>query len=178
MSSPQTPVLCDNLEGWDGLGGGGRFEREGTHVYLGLIHADVWQKPIQYCKAITLQLKINRSKNKHFWSLFTNNAVTSIKRFTKAQLAYWDHWQDILMSLLKCYKNSDTGNLKEKKNCELPEGRHFCLCNASFPASGHLAHGRCSKNICKTSLNFLDISGQTVQVNKNFLFLTGWYGRQ
>ena len=64
MSSPQTPVLCDNLEGWDGLGGGGRFEREGTHVYLGLIHADVWQKPIHYCKAITLQLKINRSKKK------------------------------------------------------------------------------------------------------------------
>ena len=28
-------------------------------IYLWLIHADVWQKPTQYCKAITLQLKIN-----------------------------------------------------------------------------------------------------------------------
>ena len=36
----------------------GRFKREGTNVYLWLIHV-VWQKPIQYCKAITLQLKIN-----------------------------------------------------------------------------------------------------------------------
>ena len=26
---------------------------------LWLIHVDVWQKPTQYCKAITLQLKIN-----------------------------------------------------------------------------------------------------------------------
>ena len=39
---------------------GGRLEREGTHVYLWLIHADVWQKPTRYCKAIILQLKINK----------------------------------------------------------------------------------------------------------------------
>ena len=33
------PVLCDNLEKWDGEGdGGGRFKRESTHVYLWLIH--------------------------------------------------------------------------------------------------------------------------------------------
>ena len=37
---------------------GGRFKREGTYVYLWLIHADGWQKPTQQCKAITLQLKI------------------------------------------------------------------------------------------------------------------------
>ena len=38
---------------------GGRFKREGTYVYLWLIHGDVWQKPIQYYKVIILQLKIN-----------------------------------------------------------------------------------------------------------------------
>ena len=37
----------------------GRFKREGTQVYLWLVHVDVWQKPIKYCKAIILQLKIN-----------------------------------------------------------------------------------------------------------------------
>ena len=36
---------------------GGRFKREGTYVYLWLIHVDVWQKPSQYCQVI-LQLKI------------------------------------------------------------------------------------------------------------------------
>ena len=36
---------------------GGRFKREATYVYLWLIHADVWQKPTKFCKAIILQLK-------------------------------------------------------------------------------------------------------------------------
>ena len=36
---------------------GETFKREGTCVYLWLIHIVVWQKPIQYCKAIILQLK-------------------------------------------------------------------------------------------------------------------------
>ena len=31
----------------------------GIYIYLWLIHADIWQKPTQYCKAIVLQLKIN-----------------------------------------------------------------------------------------------------------------------
>ena len=38
---------------------GGRFQREGTYVYLWLIHEDVWKKPTQNCKAIIFQLKIN-----------------------------------------------------------------------------------------------------------------------
>ena len=39
------------------MGGGGRFKREETYVYLWLIHAVVRQKPIQHCKAIILQIK-------------------------------------------------------------------------------------------------------------------------
>ena len=35
---------------------------EGT--WVNLIHVDVWQKPTQYCKAIILQLKINKVKKK------------------------------------------------------------------------------------------------------------------
>ena len=41
-----------------GLGVGGRFEKEGIHVYLRLIQVVVWRKPTQHCKAIILQLKI------------------------------------------------------------------------------------------------------------------------
>ena len=37
--------------------GGRRFTREAVCVHLGLIHAGVWQKPTQYCKAIIFQLK-------------------------------------------------------------------------------------------------------------------------
>ena len=39
---------------------GGRFKREETFAHLWLIHVDVWQKPIQYCKAIILQLKVKK----------------------------------------------------------------------------------------------------------------------
>ena len=41
---------------------GGRSKREGAYVYLWLIHVNVWQKPMQYCKAIILQLKLNKLK--------------------------------------------------------------------------------------------------------------------
>ena len=51
-------------EGWDGdgmgMGWGGRWEWGlgwGTHVHSWLIHVNVWQKPLQYCKVISLQLK-------------------------------------------------------------------------------------------------------------------------
>ena len=50
------------------MGWGGRWEGGsgwGTHVDPWLIHVNVWQKPLQYCKVISLQLiKINEKKNK------------------------------------------------------------------------------------------------------------------
>ena len=39
---------------------GERVRREGTYIYLWLIHVDIWQKPTQYCKALIFQLKINK----------------------------------------------------------------------------------------------------------------------
>ena len=64
-----------SAQGWctgktqrDGVGrkaGGG--SGWGTHVNPWLIHVNVWQKPLQYCKVISLQLiKINE-KNKNFF---------------------------------------------------------------------------------------------------------------
>lgn len=49
-------VLCDSLKGWEGSG---RFKRERTNVYLGLLHVGVWLKPTHYCKAVILQLGKN-----------------------------------------------------------------------------------------------------------------------
>ena len=49
-----------------GMGWGGRWEGgsgRGIHVNPWLIHVNVWQKPLQYCKVISLQLiKINGKK--------------------------------------------------------------------------------------------------------------------
>ena len=49
-----------NIQGrWEG---GSRW---GTHVNLWLIHVNVWQKPLQYCKIISLQLiKVKKTKTK------------------------------------------------------------------------------------------------------------------
>ena len=43
-----------------GMGLGGRWEGgsgRGTHVHPWLIHVNVWEKPLQYCNVISLQLK-------------------------------------------------------------------------------------------------------------------------
>ena len=51
-----------------GMGWRGRWEEGsgwGTHVNSWLIHVNIWQKPLQYCKVISLQLiQINGKKNK------------------------------------------------------------------------------------------------------------------
>ena len=48
---------------------GGRWaggSRWGTHVNPWLIHVNVWQKPLQYCKVISFQLiKINEKKKRN-----------------------------------------------------------------------------------------------------------------
>ena len=50
-------VLWDDPEGWGGGGGGTGVQDGGIHVHPWLIHVGVWQKPPQYCKVISLQLK-------------------------------------------------------------------------------------------------------------------------
>ena len=48
-------VHWDDPEGWGGMREG--VSGWGTHVHPWLIHANVWQKPPQHCKVISLQLK-------------------------------------------------------------------------------------------------------------------------
>ena len=52
--------------GWRGRREGG--SGWGTHANPWLIHVNVWQKPLQYCKVISLQLiKINGKKKKRMF---------------------------------------------------------------------------------------------------------------
>jgi len=48
--------------GGDSVGHRREVQEEGTHVYLWLIHVDVWQKRARYYKAIAFQLKVNKNK--------------------------------------------------------------------------------------------------------------------
>ena len=72
-------VLGAGAPGWPrAMGWGGRWEGGsgwGTHVNPWLIHVNEWQKPLQYCKVISLQLiKINQKKKKRQLVLWTGSA--------------------------------------------------------------------------------------------------------
>ena len=55
---------CSGLVHWEDPEGSGRLGW-GIHVNPWLIHVNVWQKPLKYCKVISLQLiKINEKKKK------------------------------------------------------------------------------------------------------------------
>ena len=45
--------LCDSLQGREGRGWE-EVPEGGNHVYLWLLHAEIWQKPTQHWKAIIL----------------------------------------------------------------------------------------------------------------------------
>ena len=55
-----------------GMGWGGRREGGsgwGTHVNPWLIHGNVWQKPLQYCKVISLQVIKIKGEKKESWEV-------------------------------------------------------------------------------------------------------------
>ena len=61
-----------------GIGWRGRWEggsRWGIHVNPWLIHVNVWQKPLQYCKVISLQLIKVNGKNKKIFFLKSKQAI-------------------------------------------------------------------------------------------------------
>ena len=59
-------VHWEDPEESDGEGGGRGGSGCGTHVNPWLIHDTVWQKPLQYCKVISLQrIKINEKKKRN-----------------------------------------------------------------------------------------------------------------
>ena len=67
-------VQWDDLEGWDGEGGG-RGLQDGEHMYTRGRFSQFMAKPIQYCKVISLQLnkfvlKINKHRTTFSYSVF------------------------------------------------------------------------------------------------------------
>ena len=80
--------------GWRGRSEGG--SGWGIHVYPRLIHVNVWQKPLQNCKVISLQL-IKKKKEKKSWFIWRLNQmkflVTSI--FLLCHLGIFVYWVDI-----------------------------------------------------------------------------------
>ena len=62
-------VHWEDPEEWDGEGGG-RGDRDGEYMYIQGWFVNVWQKPLQYCKVISLQLiKLNEKKKRWYFPL-------------------------------------------------------------------------------------------------------------
>ena len=57
-------------------GVGGRFRREGTHVYLWLIYVVKWQKPTQHCKVIIIQIKKKNQQEKKLCTSLSNDIIS------------------------------------------------------------------------------------------------------
>ena len=75
-------VHWEDPEGWDGERGG-RRDWDGEHVNPWMIHANVWQKPLQYCKVMSLQLikingKINKMNHKKIKKIFMTQIITIV----------------------------------------------------------------------------------------------------
>ena len=87
-------VHWDDPEGGDGEGGGSGVQDGEQDANPWLIHVNVWQNPLQYCKVISLQLiKINeKNKNKsvdqdswyYTWQLWTELFVITLVCLTKS----------------------------------------------------------------------------------------------
>ena len=102
-------VLRAGTLGWPrGMGWGGWWEGgsgRGTHVNPWLIHVNVWQKPLQYCKVFSLQLikkkkkkKKEKKKNLVHWpnisfiktgNISALSLCPSLGSSPSALLAYW-----------------------------------------------------------------------------------------
>ena len=79
-----------------GIGWRGRWEGglgRGIHVYPWLIHVNVWQKPLQYCKVISLQLKKKKEEediqtaNGHMRRCSASLIVLVVQTFSRVWLS-------------------------------------------------------------------------------------------
>ena len=72
-----------------GIGWRGRWEVGsgwGIHVYPRLIHVNVWQKPLQYCKVISLHLIKKNNNNKNYsFSFLSLSLHTLCMKITRTE---------------------------------------------------------------------------------------------
>ena len=86
----------EDPEGSGGEGGGRGVSGWGIHVYPWLIHVNVWQKPLQYCKVISLQIikkKVKKKKKEWLspdWSLLCEGK--SVSSWVTWSVGWWQWW--------------------------------------------------------------------------------------
>ena len=110
-------VHWDDPEGWDGEGGGRGGSAWRTHVNPWLILVNVWKKPLQCCKVISLQLiginekKCKKKKRKLSFSeclVETGNSIDQIGNVLTSSLhrnILWWPWlyKGSLINLIRAF---------------------------------------------------------------------------
>ena len=129
---------------------GGTFKREGTCVYLWLIQVDVWQKPIQFCKAVVqllscVQLFATPWTAARQASLSITNFQSSLK----------------LMSIESVMPSTISSSV-------VP----FSSCPQSFPASGSFQMSQ----LFTSGGQSIRVSGSASVLPMNIEFPLGWTG--
>lgn len=114
--------------------GGGGFKREGTHIFLWLIHVDTWQKWISCFKAIILQLKIN--------NCFSIQQLKNKKTFPRLPVALGQSFSSSAPALVPAHVSSpmsyDIHLSPATLNPRVIARKHqasphfFCPCNSLF----------------------------------------------
>ena len=97
MHETSAQAWCTGKTLWDGVGkevGGG--SGWGTHVNPWLIHVNVWQNPLPYCKVISLQLIQINGKKKRKKSVGTIQKDTCTLMFIAALFTIANIWNDHL----------------------------------------------------------------------------------
>ena len=77
MHEAGTQNRCSGTTQRDRVGGRWEGVQDGEHVHSWLIHVDVWQKPPQYCKVISLQL--NKFLKKRMYIYAASQVVLVVK---------------------------------------------------------------------------------------------------
>ena len=98
-------VLCDNLEGWHGVGNGSRVQQGGD---MWLIHVYIWQKSTQYYKAIIFQLKQRERNTSDGLPNFQTSDGIQPKGGSRNQSS--NHVNEVCCFVF-CWKNLLTSNL-------------------------------------------------------------------
>ena len=107
------------------------FRREGTYVQLWLIHVDVWQKPIQYCKAVILQLKRKKKDVSGFEDGLINNSAYTFP----SSINSVDKLAPSPKYLLTCYFSSQLTDCQEFiKHPSQNENASSAICKREPPA--------------------------------------------
>ena len=111
-------------DGWGGRPEGG--SGWGTHVNPCLIHVNVWQKPLQYCKVISLQLI---KKKKKIWYIYTMEYYSAINNLKITPFAAT--WMDLGPSRVALVVKSPPANAGDIRDMGLIPGSGRC------PGGGH-----------------------------------------